>query len=80
VASSGIVIPAMAMPSIVMSPGAESWDSVCLAWQSELIEANAQETSQAAANDVTDSSNAAIEPANMRLIIIPILMLRQSDS
>jgi hypothetical protein len=79
VAISGIVIPAMALPSIVMPPGAESWDPVCLAWQSEPIEANAQETSQAAANEVTDSSNATIEPANMRLIIILILMLRQSD-
>jgi hypothetical protein len=79
VAISGIVITAMALPSIVMPPGAESWDPVCLAWQSELIEAKAQETSHAAANEVTDSSNAAIEPANMRLIIILILMLRQSD-
>jgi hypothetical protein len=64
------------MPSMFMPPGARSWDSVCFAWQSELIEAKAQETSHAAASEVTDSNSAPIEPANMRLIIIPSSMLR----
>jgi hypothetical protein len=75
-----MVIPAMDKPSIFMPPGAKSWDSACCEWQSELIEANAQETSHAAANEETDSSSATIEPANMRLIIMLISILRQSVS
>jgi hypothetical protein len=79
-AISGMVIPAMAMPSIFMPPGAKSCDSVCCEWQSELIAANAQETSHAAANEETDSSSAMIELAKMRLTITPISILRQSVS
>src|SRR5712671_5057903 len=60
-AIAGIVIPAMAMPSIFMPPGVESWDSVCTEWQSEFIEANAQETSHAAAKEDTESISATIE-------------------
>ena len=71
-------ISGMAMPSIFMLPDGEFWVSVCCAWQSEFIEANAQERSHAAANADTDSSSATIEPANMRLIITPISILRQS--
>ena len=68
------------MPSIFMSPDGESWDSVCPEWQSEFIEANAQERSHAAASGDTDKSSATIEPANVRLMIMPISMLRQSLS
>ena len=74
----GIVIPAMAMPSIFMPPTAESWDEVCAEWQSEFIEANAQERSHAAVSDDTHRSSATIEPAKMRLISIPSSILRQS--
>ena len=66
----------MAMPSIFMPPGVESWDSDWSKWQSEFIEANAQETSPAAANEDTESSSATIEPTNMRFIIMPISILR----
>jgi hypothetical protein len=76
----GMFMPAMDEPSICMPPGAMSCDLVCSEWQSELIEANEQETSHAAANEETDSNSAAIEPANMRLIIMPISILRQSVS
>jgi hypothetical protein len=79
-AISGIVIPSMAMPSIFISPDAESWVPTSCIWQSEFIEANAQERSHAAASGDTDSKRAAIEPANMRLIIMTDSMLRQSDS
>jgi hypothetical protein len=74
---SGMVIPAMAMPSIFIPPGVESWWLVCSEWQSEFIETNAQERSQAAANEDAHSSIATIEPANIRLIIKSISILRQ---
>lgn len=70
-AISGIAIPGMAMPSMLMPPGAEPLVSVCCEWQSAFLEGNAQERSQAAANADTESSSATIEPANMRLIIMP---------
>ena len=41
------------------------------------MDANAQETSHAAANEVTDSSSATIEPANIRLILMPFSILQQ---
>src|ERR1700674_3352137 len=77
---SGIVIPAMLMPLMFMSPDDESWGSACRAWQSDFIDANPQERSHAAAMEEADSSIATIEPANIRLIITPISILRQSVS
>src|ERR1700683_4718616 len=77
-AISGIVIPAISMPSIFMPPAAESGGSVFPEWQSEFIEANAQEISQAAASDAADNSSATMEPAKMRLIIMPLSIVRQS--
>jgi len=74
---SGMVIPVMAMPSIFIPPGVESWWLVCSEWQSELIETNAHDRSQAAANEEAHSSIATTEPANIRLIITPISILRQ---
>src|SRR5258708_687551 len=74
------LILGMAMPSIFIWPDGDFWASVCCAWQSDVIEANAQETSHAAANEDTDSSSATIEPANMRRIITPDSILRQSVS
>lgn len=68
------------MPSIFIPSGAVSWESVCSEWQSELIEANAQEMSQAPADAETASSSAAIKPANIRRNAIAISMLRQNAS
>jgi hypothetical protein len=65
---------------MVMSAGADRCAFISREWQSELARANAQERSHAAANEDTDSSSATIEPANMRLIIMPISIVRQSDS
>jgi hypothetical protein len=76
---SDIVMASMAMPSIFMLPDAESCVSTSSEWQSEFIEANPQESSQAAPSEDTDSNSATIEPANMRRIFIPGSMLRQDN-
>ena len=60
-----------------MPPDSESDVWSWLEWQSELIEANAQLRSQAAANADTDKSSATIEPARIRLRFIPSSILRQ---
>jgi hypothetical protein len=79
-AISGMAIPAMLMPFIFILEDDESWGSAGCTWQSDFIDANAQERSHAAASEGTDSSSATIEAANMRLIIMPISILRQSVS
>jgi len=77
---SGMVIPAMAIPAMLMPPDAEASLLACSEWQSELIEANAQETSHAAPSEHAESSSARIEHAKMRLRIIWSFSLRQSCS
>jgi hypothetical protein len=66
------LVSGIVMPAIVMSAGADRCAFISREWQSELACANAQETSHAGANEDTDSSSATIDPANMRLIIMPI--------
>jgi hypothetical protein len=68
------------IPAMFMSPDGEFWASVCCAWQSDFLGANAQERSHGAASEDTASNSATIEPANSRLIIMPISILRQSVS
>jgi len=45
-------------------------------WQSDWFCAKLQDKSHAAAIDETDRSNATIDPANMRFIVIPLSILR----
>jgi hypothetical protein len=70
----------MLTPFMFMPPDDESWGSACCAWQSDFIDTNPQETSHAAAKEEADSSITTIEPVNMRLTIMPILMLRRIAS
>jgi hypothetical protein len=75
---SGMVIPAIAMPSIFMPPESESKFWTWLEWQSEFIEPKAQLRSQAAARVETEARSATIEPARMRFIFILFSIVRQS--
>ncbi len=76
-----MIIPAgIAMPAMFMLPDSEALLSACAEWQSEFIEANAQERSQAAPSEDADNSSARIEPAKMRLSIILICIVGESGS
>jgi hypothetical protein len=69
-------MPAMAIPSIFMPPGIAALATAGLELQSEFNTANAQDTSHAAANPDAGRSSATIQPANIRLNIIPNSILR----
>jgi hypothetical protein len=70
----GIAIPAMSMPFMDITDCAEA--SECREWQSEPASPNEHESSHAAPNERAARSSATIEPANTRLTIISISMLR----
>jgi hypothetical protein len=72
----GIDMPGIVMSSIFASGCMESRVPIFAEWQSDWFCAKLQDKSHAAAIDETDRSNATIDPANMRFIVIPLSILR----
>jgi hypothetical protein len=75
----GIDMPGMVMLSTFASSCMESRVPIFAEWRSDWFCAKLQDKSHAAAIDETetDRSNATIDPANMRFIVIPLLILRE---
>jgi hypothetical protein len=68
-------MPGMVMSSTFASGCMESRVPIFAEWRSDWFCAKLQDKSHAAAIDETDRSNATIDPANMRFIVIPLLIL-----
>jgi hypothetical protein len=66
-ATSGMAMPAIVIPAIVMPEGADSPAAICGEWQSDRKCANPQERSHAAANEDMPNSSVTNEPANILL-------------